>query len=145
MQNRQQKPIGTFNSFEELFQRAEERTGYWVELAKLEFTEEMLAGMRDRGIKKSQLAAALGAKPAFVTRLVSGHNNFTLETMVRIAQALNCEFRCHLQPAGTKACWIDVLQQEPARPSTVWAPDEFRKPETVRPDLAPNEALPLAA
>ena len=108
MPNRVTQPIGTFDSFEELFQRAEEHPGYWVELAKLEFTEEMLARMKERGISKSQLATLLGAKPAFVTRLVSGHNNFTLETMVRVARALDCEFRCHLQPAGTKACWMSA-------------------------------------
>ncbi len=145
MPNRQQKPVGTFDSFEELFQRAEERTGYWVELAKLEFTEEMLARMKERGIKKSRLAEALGVKPAMVTRLVSGHNNFTLETMVRVARVLDCEFRCHLQPAGTKACWIDVLQREPVRPIVAWVPEEFREPETACPDLSENEAVPIAA
>jgi hypothetical protein len=144
MPNREPKPVGIFDSFEELFQRAEERTGYWVELGKLEFTEEMLARMTERDMKKSQLAARLGAKPAFVTRLVSGHNNFTLETMVRVARALGCEFRCHLQPAGTKACWIDVLKHEPHRPIAAWAPEEFAKPATFSPNLA-YEHFPLAA
>ncbi|MPN42215.1 hypothetical protein SDC9_189771 [bioreactor metagenome] len=37
------KPIEPFDSFEQLFRRAEDRPGYWEELAKLEFTEEMLA------------------------------------------------------------------------------------------------------
>lgn len=136
MPNRENKPIGTFDSFEELFQRAEERPGYWVELGKLEFTEEMLARMKEREISKSQLAARMQAKPAFVTRLVSGHNNFTLETMVRVARALDCEFRSHLQPAGTKACWIDVLKNEPLRSNSGWAPEEFRKVATIQPDFA---------
>jgi transcriptional regulator with XRE-family HTH domain len=144
MPNREHKPVGTFDSFDELFQRAEKRVGYWVELGKLEFTEEMLARMKERGIKKSQLAVALGAKPAFVTRLVSGHNNFTLETMVRVARALQCEFRCHLQPAGTKACWIDVLKDEPALPRPAWTPDKFHVIETIRPDFT-HEAVPAAA
>ena len=136
MQNREDKPIGTFDSFEELFQRAEERTGYWVELGKLEFTEEMLARMKERGVTKSRLAATLGAQPALVTRLVSGHNNFTIETMVRIARALDCEFRCHLQPAGTKACWIDVLKHEPKRPAD-WAPEEFSQTSNRQPRSRP--------
>lgn len=144
MQSEENNDIGTFNSFDELFQRAEERTGYWVELAKLDFTEEMLARMKERGLKKTQLAARLGAKPAFVTRLVSGHNNFTLETMVRVARALNCEFRCHLQRAGTKACWLDVLTEEPQRPARTWAPEEFRKIEILCPDLT-HETVPAAA
>jgi hypothetical protein len=140
----QDKSIENFDSFDQLFQRAEEHTGYWVELAKLEFTEEMLARMKEGGVKKSQLAASLGAKPAFVSRLVSGHNNFTLETMVRVARALNCGFRSHLQPPGTKACWIDVLKNEPQRPRAAWATEKFRVIETIHPDLT-HEAVPAAA
>jgi transcriptional regulator with XRE-family HTH domain len=131
MPNRETQPFGDFESFEEFFQRAEERPGYWVELAKLEFTEEVLARMKQRGISKGQLATLLGAKPAFVTRLVSGHNNFTLETMVRVARALDCEFRCQLQPSGTKACWINVLENEPQRAPSGWPSEEFRKVKTT--------------
>ena len=144
MHNRETKPIGAFETFKDMFQRAEERTEYWVELAKLEFTEEMLARLDEQGINKSQFATRLEAKPAFVSRLVSGRNNFTLETMVRIARALECEFRCHLQRPGTKACWIDVLTEEPQRAPTGWAPEEFRKVETVRPDFA-HEPFAVAA
>ena len=144
MPNRESKPVGNFDSFEELFQRAEERSGYWVDLAKLEFTEEMLARMKERAITKSQLAHRLGAKPAFVTRLVSGHNNFTTETMVRVARALDCKFRCHLQPAGTKACWIDVLKEEPKRAASIWPSNEFRKIATVNLDFT-HEPFPVAA
>jgi len=144
MPAQESKPIETFDSFDELFQRVEQHTDYWVELAKLEFTEEMLARMKEAGVRKSQLAASLGAKPAFVTRLVSGHNNFTLETMVRVARALNCGFRTHLEPAGTKACWIDVLKDEPQRPRAAWTTEKFRVIETIRP--APTyEPLPAAA
>jgi cyanate lyase len=102
LSSQETESVGAFDSFEELFQRAEERPSYWVELAKLEFTEEMLARLKELGINKSEFAARLGAKPAFVTRLLSGRNNFTLETMVRVARALECEFRCHLRPNGTK-------------------------------------------
>jgi transcriptional regulator with XRE-family HTH domain len=144
MPSKENKPIEAFDSFEELFQRAEERPGYWVEVAKIEFTEEMLARMKAAGVKKSQLAASLGAKPAFVTRLVSGHNNFTLQTMVRVARALNCGFRSHLEPAGTKACWIDVLKDEPQRARATWATEKFRVIETLRPDFT-HEPVPAAA
>ena len=144
MPNQETQPIGTFDSFEQLFRRAEARTGYWVELAKLEFTEEMLARMKERKIKKKELADALGVRPAMVTRLVSGHNNFTIETMVRVARALECEFRCHLQPTGTKACWLDFLKQEPERLPAAWVPEEFRTIQTIRPDFA-YESVPATA
>jgi len=144
MPNKEDKPIEAFDSFQELFRCAEERPGYWEELSKLEFTEEMLARMKERGIKKSQLASILGAKPAFVTRLVSGHNNFTIATMVRVARALDCEFRCHLQPAGTKACWLDVLKEESQRATPGWVPAQFRTIQIIHPDFV-HEPVSVAA
>jgi len=134
MLHQETEPIGTFGSFEELFKLAEDRPSYWEELGKLEFTEEMLARMKERGISKGQLAVRLQAKPAFITRLVSGHNNFTIETMVRVARALDCEFRCHLQPTGTKACWINVLKEAPRRAISGWALEQFEIVKSSQPE-----------
>ena len=145
MHNHEQDQIGKFESFDEMFQRAEERTGYWVELAKLGFTEDMLGRMKELGVNKSQLAQKLGAPPALVTRLASGHNNFTIQTMVRIARALSCEFRCHLQPSGTKTCWIDVLKEEPQRePAVGWNTGQFLKVK-FQPNPLTYEPVPVAA
>ena len=144
MENQKNKPVAALDSFEELFQRAEENPGYWVELGKLEFTEEMQARLKELGINKREFAARLGAKPAFVTRLLSGHNNFTIETMVRVARALESEFRCYLQPSGTKARWIDILENHPLRASVSWPADGFRKitPITINSD---HDPIPVAA
>lgn len=144
MPNPDPTPVGPFDSFEGLFERAEERPAYWLELGKLEFTEEMLARMKERGITKGQLAVRLQAAPAFVTRLVSGRNNFTLATMVRVARALECEFRCHLQPAGTKAAWINILKDLPQHAPAGWAAEEFHRITPVH-SHSDHEPLTTAA
>jgi transcriptional regulator with XRE-family HTH domain len=138
-------PYGNFENFEQFFEQSEQRLGYWIELAKLDFTREVCQRMKTLEVSKSQLAARLDAQPALVTRLLSGRNNFELATMVKLARALGCEFRSHLQPTGTKTCWIDVLDEEP-RPQAVaaWNPSEF---ETVKfePKLMNYESVPVAA
>src|SRR4051812_34176995 len=96
----------TFESFENVFEHAEKRAGYWVELAKLEFTSKIISRMTNLGVGKSDLAKRLEVQPGMVTRLLSGRNNFELATMVRIAKALDSSFRCHLEPSGTTTCWI---------------------------------------
>ncbi len=101
------------NEFEALFADAESHDAFHVSAAKLRFTEDMLANMEKIGLSKSELADKLGVKPAQISRLCSGRNNFTLETMVKIARALGCEFRSHLQPAGTTTQWIDFMKEEP--------------------------------
>ena len=105
------------NPFAPFFAEAEQSPSYWVKLAKLEFTEEVLGCLKDLGMSKSQLADRLGVSPAMVTRLVNGNNNFELATMVKIARALGCEFRSHLQRPGTQTLW-DFLTEEPEESPT---------------------------
>jgi transcriptional regulator with XRE-family HTH domain len=147
MRKQNEQPYGSFDSFERFFAQTEQRPGYWVELAKLDFTREVLDRMKQLDVTKGQLAVKLDAQPALVTRLLSGKNNFELATMVRIARALDCEFRSHLQPKGTQAMWIDVLHEEPERaPVPVWNPDEFKSRKiNFDQQVLSNESLPVAA
>ena len=145
MPNPKNQPFDSFDSFEDFFQQAEQRPGYWVELAKLDFTREVLNRMKQLGVTKGQLAVKLGAKPALVTRLLSGNNNFELATMVRLARALDAEFRSHLQPQGTTAMWMDVLHEEPVRPAArAWNPAEY-KPISTEKERQGHEPVTTAA
>jgi hypothetical protein len=122
-ENNVSKPL----SFEGFFETAEGSDEFWVESAKLEFTEEMLGRMKEMEITKTALAERLQVQPSIVTRLVSGHNNFTLRTMVKIARRLDSRLCFHLEPEGTKACWINFLAAEPEAPREVqkWNPGDF--------------------
>jgi plasmid maintenance system antidote protein VapI len=144
MPNRKNQPYGNFDSFEEFFEQSEQRPVYWEELAKLDFTREVLDRMKQLGVTKGQLAVKLEAKPALVTRLLSGKNNFELATMVRLAGALDCEFRSHLQPKGTTTMWMNVLNEEPVRPVVrAWNPKEY-KPVTPEKESICNVPVPAA-
>lgn len=112
MQQRKEPPFEKFDSFEQLFEQAERRSDYWVERAKLEFTRDILLRMEKEGVSKTELAARLEVQPGMVTRLLSGRNNFELSTMVRMAKALNCRYRSHLEPFGAQTIWIDVSNVE---------------------------------
>ncbi|MGP8198439.1 MAG: helix-turn-helix domain-containing protein [Limisphaerales bacterium] len=128
MQQRKEPQFDTFDSFEQFFDRAEKRADYWTELAKLEFTKDVLFKMNKDGISKTELANRLEVQPGLVTRLLNGRNNFEVSTMVRIAMALNCRLRSHLEPLGAQPVWFDVFNEEnQARTDEAWNPDQFRK------------------
>ncbi len=105
---------GEDDPFANFFTAAEESPSYWLKLAKLEFTEEVLARMSELALTKSELAVKLDVKPSMVTRIVNGQNNFELATMVKIAWALGCEFRSHLQRPGMQTGWMNFMIEEPA-------------------------------
>jgi transcriptional regulator with XRE-family HTH domain len=80
---------------------------YRAEGASIEFTNAMLTRMRQLDVSRSELAARIGVNPAYISKILRGDTNFSLETMVKIANALESEFRCHLEPACTDSPRLD--------------------------------------
>lgn len=89
--------------FPALFRAAAATDEYWVELAKAEFTEAVACRLRDEGVSQARLAKALGVSPAYVSKLLRGDNNFTIETMVRVARTLGARVEFRLVPPEREA------------------------------------------
>jgi len=138
-------------SLKELAETARKTTAYYVQGAILDFTEDIVSRMSAERISKSDLATKIKTTPAFVTKLLSGQNNFTVETMVKVARALKSDLRIHLQPKGSISQWIDILES-PAQPTPVqdfgaWVNLELSQvcSRTVPATGAPNEEFAVAA
>jgi len=92
--------------------RAKKDDAYWVERAVLEFMEEVIARMEQLDVSRSELAARINVSPAYVTKILRGSSNFTLQSMVKIGRAIGCELRTHLQPEGMRSLWFDRFDEE---------------------------------
>lgn len=140
--------MNTSERFNAILERSRENDAYWVEKAIIECTEEMIARMEEDEISRSELARRLGKKPAFITKLLRGDNNFTFETAVRIARALNAEFVPHLRPQGWGTRWLDyspAKKDEPAVPLSIKKQNYTREIETTRPIGEENETFAIGA
>ena len=71
---------------------------YLYEGVVLELTEQIAAQMKERGISRSDLAERLGTSRAYVTKLLDGHENMTVKTLVRVANALEMKVGMKLVP-----------------------------------------------
>ncbi len=78
-------------NFDELIEWAQGEVDYWVEDASISFTENVCRKMEELQISRSDLAKKLDTSPAYITKILRGYSNFTLETMVKIAFALDVE------------------------------------------------------
>ena len=76
---------------------------YHAEGASIRFTEDLVAAMKSSGLTRSALAEKIGSSPAYVTKILRGETNFTLDSMVKIATALGCELTINLRPLATAA------------------------------------------
>ncbi|MGL4398710.1 MAG: helix-turn-helix domain-containing protein, partial [Luteolibacter sp.] len=52
---------------------------------------------------RTALADKIGSSPAYITKILRGETNFTLDSMVKIATALGCELTIGLRPVPTPA------------------------------------------
>lgn len=70
---------------------------YWEQKAQLEIYQQAVDFMQKRGMNRSQFAQYLGVSKSYVTQLLSGDYNYSLEKLVDLSMklgfALNLEFR----------------------------------------------------
>ena len=69
-----------------------------AEYRKLMIVEELLQIMKKQGITRSELAKRMGVQPSRITSMMSGSNNFTIETLVRAGRAVGAELHQHFVP-----------------------------------------------
>ena len=85
-------------SFKELFDQAKRRDTYWVTSLILDFTEGLNKIMEVNGVSRSELARRLGVSPAYITKVLRGNVNFTLDSMVRLVRAAGGEVSLQVAP-----------------------------------------------
>ena len=76
---------------------------YRAEGASIRFTEDLVSLMKTSGLTRTALAEKIGSSPAYVTKILRGETNFTLDSMVKIATALGCELTIGLRPLAPVA------------------------------------------
>jgi transcriptional regulator with XRE-family HTH domain len=97
----------TAKSFAELFARAEKTLAYQADAVALDFCDAVRRMLELRQISRAELARRLDVSPAYVSKMLSGDENLTIETMVKVAMALD----------GTVA--LDVRPKEEQRKADV--------------------------
>lgn len=69
---------------------------YIAEELKYTFAIEVEKIMQSAGITKSQLATQLSTSPAYITKVLRGDANLTIETMVKLAYSIGGQVRIHI-------------------------------------------------
>ena len=144
----------TAQSFNKLFEKARKRLEYFVQGAITDFTESMFARMEELDVSKMELSGRLKCRPSYISKVLRGGTNFTLESMVKIALALDSELSVKLVPKLAVEKWPEIFETLPGgaalRPSFDWARAsknmvEYTRPSQQKPQRGPNDELALAA
>lgn len=92
-------------SFADMFRELEQAGELYVEWAKIDVAEQISLAMKRRDVNKAKLAGLLGKSRAYVTQILQGDANFTIESLVKIARALECELDLKLTPKQDVRYW----------------------------------------
>jgi len=76
----------------------EHSRSFEVEGLKHEISESIFQAMERNDVSRAALAEQLGTSRAYVTKVLQGATNFTLESLVKIAGALNCNVSVQMTP-----------------------------------------------
>ena len=84
------------------------------------------------------MARALGKSNAYITKILRGESNFTIETMVDLADTLESDIAIHLCPKEEYSSdqWYRVIHTSLSRRKAVRASIKDRKIECITEQLA---------
>jgi transcriptional regulator with XRE-family HTH domain len=90
------------NNFQDLVDQIKETETFDKEVVRGLVSDQIDFLMKKEGVKKVELARRLGKSRAYVTKVLQGNANFTLDTLVRLARALGYRFEPVFVPQETE-------------------------------------------
>ncbi|HTW90577.1 MAG TPA: helix-turn-helix transcriptional regulator [bacterium] len=84
--------------YREWSRQAEDDPRLLAEEMKLAFADGLVRLLEARGVKRTELAEKLGTNRGYVTRILNTEYNLSIETMAKIALALDARVTLNLQP-----------------------------------------------
>jgi transcriptional regulator with XRE-family HTH domain len=113
-----------------LFDEDAESREYKLETLALRLSHVIAEAMDDCGMNRADLARALDVSPPMVTKILSGRSNFTLKTLVSLADTLDCEFDPVFRPKDY-AVAVEYVFPEASRQARRAAPRSARALRTI--------------
>jgi len=82
---------------------------YQQEAAKLEFATQLHARMTEKDVNRAALAAMIEHSPAYVTKVLRGDNNPTIETMVELVYSLGGKLHFQIADQDQRVRWRGIV------------------------------------
>ncbi len=88
--------------FTDLLRQAEQKDDFWVESAKLSFVIELNRLLQNCEMTYADLARRIDRSPAYISKIMAGDTNFTIETLVKLSRAVDCRLDIKLHSENEK-------------------------------------------
>jgi len=95
--------ISSIEKFREHFRKMENDPRFVAEMMKLAFADDLVRLLEARGLKRTELAEKLGTNRGYITRILNTEYNLSIETMAKIALALDAQVTVSMKPRRSAA------------------------------------------
>ncbi|MBI1389531.1 MAG: helix-turn-helix domain-containing protein [bacterium] len=85
--------------FQAFLSAARQNDEFHVEKAKILFSDLVSSLMENQGVSNTELAERLNTSKQYISKVLNGHANVTISTMVKISRALNADFSISIHPS----------------------------------------------
>lgn len=90
------------------YQQLSDDLEYKVEDAKIAFAVELSKQIEHEGIIRRELADNIGSSPAYITKVLRGESNLTIESMIKLSVAAKGELHIHVTPRNSSMRWFGL-------------------------------------
>jgi transcriptional regulator with XRE-family HTH domain len=93
-----------------LVSRLVQSVDYWAQAAMRRFVSDIDRRLIEQNLSRTQFAEKLGTTPAYVTKVMRGDVNFTLETMTKLALAVGGKLQVKVVDRDASEEWDAPLK-----------------------------------
>lgn len=108
-------PVEKNSVLEAKLEQARKSLPYQIEDTKGTYADELWQAMEHRGLNQVEFANKANVAKQFLTKVFRG-GNCTIETMVKLAFALDYKAKIHLSPCEVGCAWIHCIFEAAPRP-----------------------------
>jgi transcriptional regulator with XRE-family HTH domain len=101
MDKKGRNTMSTEKWFSEVLETFENDFDFRLEGIIFELTEQICKRMKGRDINRKKLAETLNVSPAAVSKILNGNSNFTIRTLLSLADALKTELKIEFKENST--------------------------------------------
>jgi ribosome-binding protein aMBF1 (putative translation factor) len=108
-------------TLQELLPQMKDSERYDQEVLRSDISDQIVCLMESQGITKAELARRLKTSKAYITKILQGNANFTLDSLAQISRALGCKYVARIVPLDV---WKHVEAVQFSAPTKSASPAE---------------------
>lgn len=97
------------------YQELSDDLEFKIEEAKIAFAVELSKQLDHEGIIRRELADNIGTSPAYITKVLRGESNLTIESMIKLSAAAKGELHIHVAPKNSSMRWFGIYVNQAAK------------------------------